>query len=162
MTVVDAVRDPQALTLTITSQLAAPRERVWQLWSDPRQLERWWGPPGYPATFVTHEFLPGGTARYYMTSPDGEKSAGWFQFVRVDAPAEIELDDGFGDGPDSMPPGAPVGRVLVRLDESDGGTRMSITTRFPSVEAMEQVLAMGMEEGMSMALGQLDAILAEG
>jgi uncharacterized protein YndB with AHSA1/START domain len=161
MTVVDAVRDPQALTLTITSQLAAPPERVWQLWRDPRQLERWWGPPGYPATFVTHEFFPGGAARYYMTSPEGEKNSGWFRFVRVDEPAEIELDEGFGDEPGVVPPGTPAAaRMLARLEAADGGTRMSITTRFATVEAMEQVLAMGMEEGMTLALGQIDAILA--
>lgn len=162
MTVVDAVRDPQALTLTITSQLAAPPRRVWQLWSDPRQLERWWGPPGYPATFVTHELVAGGTARYYMTSPEGEKSPGWFRFLRVEEPVEIELEPGFGDEPGVTPPGLPAATMLARLDAADGGTRMSITTRFGTVEAMEQMLAMGMQEGMTLALGQVDAILSEG
>ena len=42
-----------------------------------------------------------------------------------------------------------------------GRTRMSIESRFPSTEAMEQVLAMGMEEGLTQAVGQIDAILAE-
>lgn len=163
MTVVDAVRDLQALTLTITSQLAAPRERVWRLWSDPRQLERWWGPPGFPATFTDHEFAPGGAARYFMTGPDGEKNTAWFRFLRVEPHAEIELDDGFGDAPDEVPPGMPPAmRMTARFEESYGGTRMTITTAFPSLEAMEQILAMGLQEGMSEALGQVDAILAAG
>jgi uncharacterized protein YndB with AHSA1/START domain len=162
MTVVDAVRDPQALTLTITSQLAAPRERVWQLWSDPRRLELWWGPPGWPATFVEHDLVAGGVSRYFMTGPDGSKGGGWWRVVRVDAPAELEIDDGFGEAPDEAAPDLPVMRMLARLDEADGGTRMTITTRFPSVAAMEQVLAMGMQEGMTLALDQIDALLAAG
>src|SRR5918995_434428 len=50
--------------------------RAWQLWADPRQLERWWGPPGYPATFVDHDLTVGSRATYYMTSPEGEKHSG--------------------------------------------------------------------------------------
>ena len=45
--------------------------RVWQLWADPRLLERWWGPPGFPATFEHHDLTPGGTITYFMSGPDG-------------------------------------------------------------------------------------------
>jgi uncharacterized protein YndB with AHSA1/START domain len=161
MAVVDTARDPENLTLTITSQLFAPPERVWRLWSDPRQLERWWGPPTWPATFVEHRLAPGAVCRYHMTGPAGEQSPGWWRVVRADEPAEIELDDGFGAGPDEAAPDLPVTRMTVRLEEWLGGTRMTITTRFPSLAAMEQVLAMGAQEGMALALSQVDAILAE-
>jgi uncharacterized protein YndB with AHSA1/START domain len=50
MTVISVVEDADARTLTITARFDAPIGRVWQVWSDPRQLERWWGPPMYPAT----------------------------------------------------------------------------------------------------------------
>ena len=76
MTVLDVRRDPEALTITVTAEFAAPRDRVWQLYADPRQLERWWGPPEWPATFERHEIVPGGVATYYMTGPDGEKAPG--------------------------------------------------------------------------------------
>lgn len=158
---VDVARDPRALTLSITSLLFAPPERVWQLWSDPRQLERWWGPPGYPATFTEHDFVPGGAALYYMTGPEGEKNAGWFRFVRLEEPGLVEFDDGFGDvpgeGPEGMPPSA---RVAARIEPAETGSRMTVTTTFPSLEAMEMVLGMGMQEGMALALSQVDALLA--
>lgn len=48
MTVTSSHKDPDALTMTITAEFDAPVERVWQLWENPRQLERWWGPPSYP------------------------------------------------------------------------------------------------------------------
>jgi len=60
MPVTDVKHDLDALTLTITADFAAPVERVWDVYADPRQLERVWGPPGYPATFVDHDLVPGG------------------------------------------------------------------------------------------------------
>ena len=47
MTVTAVRKDAEALTLTLDAEFEAPAERVWQLWADPRQLERWWGPPTY-------------------------------------------------------------------------------------------------------------------
>ena len=55
MPVTDVHHDLDALTLTITADFAASPERVWEVYADPRQLERVWGPPGYPATFVDHD-----------------------------------------------------------------------------------------------------------
>ena len=55
MTVTAVRKDPAALTMTLTAEFDASPERVWQLWADPRQLERWWGPPTYPATFTAHD-----------------------------------------------------------------------------------------------------------
>ena len=74
MTVTNVHKDPEALTMAITVHLDAPVERAWQLWVDPRQLDRWWGPPGYPATFVDHELTIGSRITYYMTSPRGRST----------------------------------------------------------------------------------------
>ncbi|MGI3199016.1 SRPBCC family protein [Streptomyces sp. GLT-R25] len=59
MTVIDVQKNPEALALTITARFDALPARVWQVWEDPRQLERWWGPPTYPATVVDHDLSPG-------------------------------------------------------------------------------------------------------
>ena len=59
MTVTAVHKDPRRLTLTVEAEFDASAERVWQLWADPRQLERWWGPPTYPATVTTHDLAPG-------------------------------------------------------------------------------------------------------
>jgi uncharacterized protein YndB with AHSA1/START domain len=159
--VTNVEKDPKALTMTITSEFGAPVERSWQLWADPRQLERWWGPPSYPATFVAHDLKLGGIATYFMTGPDGDRSHGWWRVVHVDPPRSLEFEDGFGDDPDHAPPELPVTRMRVLLEERPGGgTRMSIETAFPSLEAMEQMLSMGIEDGMREALNQIDAIVS--
>jgi uncharacterized protein YndB with AHSA1/START domain len=160
MTVTSVRKDPDALTMTITVELDASIERAWQLWADPRQLERWWGPPTHPATFVDHGLAPGSRTTYYMTSPEGEKHHGWWGVLAVDPPRRLEVEDGFADDAGKPNDDLPVGRMVVTLDERGGRTVMEITSHFPSAEAMEQVLSMGQEEGMAQALGQIEGILA--
>lgn len=162
MTVTDVRKDPDALTMTITAEFQATVARVWQLWADPRQLERWWGPPGWPATFVDHDLSAGGDVRYFMTGPDGEKAHGWWRVLAVDAPTRLAFEDGFGDDAGNRDDDMPVMVMRVAIDAHDGGSRMSIETSFPSLAAMERIIEMGMEEGITLAIGQIDAILAAG
>lgn len=162
MTVIDTTRDAEALTLTLVAQFAAPPSRVWQVWADPRQLERWWGPPTWPATFVEHDFTVGGRAHYYMTGPDGERSHGWWRFTAIDEPRALTFEDGFADDAGNPDPTHGTTTAHVSLEEASGGTRMVLTSQFASTEQMEQMVAMGMVEGIQGALGQIDAILAAG
>lgn len=161
MTITSVRRDPGALTLTITAELDATVERAWQLWADPRQLERWWGPPTYPATVVDHDLVTGGRVTYFMTGPDGDKSHGWWQVLAVQPPNRLEVKDGFADDGGTPNDAMPTTTTVVTLTKRDGGgTLMAIETHFPSLQAMEQLLAMGMEEGMTAAMGQITDILA--
>jgi uncharacterized protein YndB with AHSA1/START domain len=162
MTVVDVQKNREALTMTLTAEFDATPERVWQLWADPRQLERWWGPPTYPATFTKHDLSVGSRVEYHMTGPQGDQPRGYWDILETDPPRRLVVRDGFanddGTPNDQMPPG----EMEVTIEEAGTGrTRMSILSRFPSAEAMEQLLAMGQEEGMKEAVGQIDAILVE-
>jgi uncharacterized protein YndB with AHSA1/START domain len=161
MTVISVDKDTDALTLTFVAEFAAGIDRVWQVWEDPRQLERWWGPPTWPATFTRHELSVGSRSAYYMTGPDGTKAAGWWLVTAVDAPNRLEFDDGFadenGEPDDSIEPT----RSTITLEATDGTTRMTSLTRFVSVDQLEKMVAMGMEEGMTLALGQIDALLRD-
>lgn len=161
MTVISSVKTPEALSLTITAEFDAAVERVWQIWADPRQLERWWGPPTWPATFEQYDFTPGGRAAYFMTGPDGSKGRGWWEFTAITAPNHLKLDDGFAD--DNGDPVTDMGaaKMTATLEDLGGRTRMSVKTKFESEEQMAKMVAMGMEEGMREAMGQIDAILAE-
>jgi uncharacterized protein YndB with AHSA1/START domain len=162
MTVTAVHKDPDALAMTITAEFSATPTRVWQLWEDPRQLERWWGPPSYPATVDSHDLSPGGHVAYHMTGPTGDKSRGYWQIVEVDAPRSLFFRDCFANDDGTPNTELPAMQSRVRIEEiGDGRTRMSIESVFPNLEAMEQVLAMGMEQGLTEAVGQIDAILAE-
>jgi uncharacterized protein YndB with AHSA1/START domain len=160
MTVTNVHKDPEALTMAITVELDAPVERAWQLWADPRQLERWWGPPTYPATVEDHELTPGGRVTYFMTGPEGDVSRGWWEVLAVEPPRRLELIDGFADADGQPNEAMPTTRTVVTLSERDGGTLMAIETRFASLEEMDRMVSMGMEEGITLAVGQMDGILA--
>lgn len=159
----DVRKDPDNLTMTLTAEFDAPIERVWQLWADPRQLERWWGPPTYPATFVDHDLVAGGISRYHMTGPEGDRHHGWWRILSVDPPKGLTCEDGFGERPDTAQEGLPVTTMRVELTERPGGgTAMVVESVFASLEDMERLIEMGMEEGIKAAMGQMDGMLALG
>jgi uncharacterized protein YndB with AHSA1/START domain len=161
MTVTAVRKDPHTLSMTLDAEFDASPERVWQLWSDPRQLERWWGPPTYPATFTKHDLKPGARVEYHMTGPEGDQPRGYWDVQEVDPPHSLVVRDGFADDDGSPSTEMPEGEMRVTIEEiSPGRTRMSIASFFPNTEAMEQVLAMGQEEGLTQAVGQIEAILS--
>lgn len=119
---INSTKDAEALTLTLVAEFDADVERSWQVWEDPRLLERWWGPPTWPATFDQHGPVAGGTSQYHMTGPDG---------------------------------------VVTLESLSNGATRMTLLSSFPSLDVLDRMVEMGMQEGLRLAVGQIDEILAE-
>jgi uncharacterized protein YndB with AHSA1/START domain len=158
VTIVD--KDLDSLALTLVADFDAPMEAVWRLWADPRQLERWWGPPGYPATVEKHELTPGGAVTYFMTSPEGEKHRGWWQVTSVNPPESLKFIDGFADEDGTPSAEMPTQTVQVGLTKRNGGTRMELRSFFNSREEMEQLMNMGAAEGLQQSVGQMDALLA--
>lgn len=161
MTVRDVITDLETLTMTFTAEFDATVERVWAVVADARQLERWWGPPEWPATFTRHDMVVGGESRYVMTGPDGEKMSGWWRITAVDEPHLLAFEDGFADDEGNPVESMPV--IVSELSVSalpDGRAMLTARSRFSSLEAFEELAAMGMEEGMRSAMGQIDALLA--
>jgi uncharacterized protein YndB with AHSA1/START domain len=158
--VISVVKDAEARTLTITARFDAPIDRVWQVWSDPRQLERWWGPPMYPATVTEHDLAPGGTVAYAMTGPEGERHGGWWRVSAADPPHKLEFKSGVADADGNPSPDTPTAVIRVALSEpAGGGTQMEITVAWASDEGMEWMLATGTDAGMTAAVGQIDTLL---
>jgi len=157
--VLSSSKDLDTLTLTMVAEFDATPESVWGVWEDPRKLERWWGPPTFPATFTRHDFVVGGESRYYMTGPDGEKPRGWWRIDGIEKPHRLEFANGLS-GDDGEPvPGVEPMPGYVTFEAVGGKTRMTAVTHFVDVEQMEKMLGMGMQEGMAAAMGQIDALL---
>ncbi len=160
MSVTSIDKDIDSLTLTLVADFDAPAERVWDLWADPRKLERWWGPPTYPATVEEHDLTPGGEVTYFMTGPEGDRYRGWWRITSVNPPKSLEFTDGFADQEGRPADDMPTVSMRMQLTERDGGTRMELRSVFDSREQMEQLDGMGMVEGLREAVGQIDALLA--
>jgi len=158
MTVITSSRNAEDLSMTIVAAFDAAPERLWNLWEDPRQLERWWGPSPYPATFTRYEFAVGGQCRYYMTGPEDFMHRGWWRIDALDEPRRIEFVQGLaGDDGEPVPGLESIGGV-VTFEPIATGTRMTVLVGFGDAGLMER-LAIGMEEGMAQAIGQIDPLL---
>jgi len=162
MSVTSVDTDYDNLTTTLVADFDAPIDEVWQLWADPRKLERWWGPPTYPATFEKHDLSPGGEVNYFMTGPEGDQARGWWRVTSVDPPTSLQFTDGFATADGTPNEAMPVITVDVSLSERDGGTRMEIRSTYESREELDKLIEMGMLEGLQQSVGQMDALLAAG
>jgi len=161
MPITSVTTDAEALTITLTGDFPVPVERLWAAFADPRQLERFWGPPGYPSTFDRHEVRAGGVSHYWMTSPEGDRLYGRWDFVAVDEPHQMVVNESFADADGNIDPAVPTGRMTLSFESTAGGSRVTAVSESPTTEALEQVLTMGQVEGMTQAMAQLDVVLAD-
>jgi uncharacterized protein YndB with AHSA1/START domain len=103
---------------------------------------------------LQHDLSAGGKVAYFVTGPDGVRRQGWWHVLAVDPPHRLafELCD----------PDIPRITMTVSIhDRAGGGSSMVIEAAFPSGEAMDRLLLMGFEGGLSAAVGQIDALLPE-
>ena len=161
MPVTSVSTDPANLTMTVVADFAAPLQRLWEAYADPRQLERFWGPPTYPARFTRHDMYPGGRSEYAMTGPDGDVARGYWEFLAVDPLRSFEVRDGFAASDGSPNTQMPSMRAVFSFSGTDAGSQVRTTTYFDSAEDLAALLNMGMEEGLRAAMGQMDAVLAD-
>ncbi|QIG38905.1 ATPase [Microbacterium sp. 4R-513] len=159
MPVTDVTTDAEALTMTLTAEFAAPVERLWEAFTEPRQLERFWGPPGYPATFTEFDLSAGGRARYHMTGPKGEQFDGVWEFLEIDGPRTFTALDSFANEDGEVVADMPTSRMVFTFAPTATGSRLVNTTHFDSAEALEKVVEMGAVEGSTLAMNQLDRVL---
>jgi len=156
MPVTSVTTDLEALSITVVADFPVPVERLWGAFADPRKLERFWGPPGYPATFDRYELRPGGIAHYWMTSPEGDRFHGRWEFVEVDEPHRMVVLDSFADEQGESDPSMAPGRMTFTFESTADGSRYTALSTNETLEDLEKVIAMGQVEGMTQSFGQLD------
>lgn len=161
MPITSVSKDTDDLTMTVVADFPVPVRRLWDAYADPRQLERFWGPVEYPATFSRHDMTPGGESHYVMTGPEGDTSAGYWRFHSVDEGKGFEVEDGFCAEPGVPNPDMPSMRMTFAFEETGAGSRVTTTTWFASLEDLEKLIGMGMQEGMKSAMSQMDDVLAD-
>ena len=151
MPVTDVRHDLDNLTLTITAEFAAPVKRIWQVYADPRQLEKVWGPPSYPATVVDHDLRPGGRMTYFMTGPEGDKHAGYWQVSR--STSRLGSRSTTVSPTSTSPRTRPAGlEERVHLHRTRRRYPRDYVSTFASAEGLQQVLDMGIVEGATSAI----------
>ncbi len=161
MPVTSVTKDVESLTMTVVADFTASTRRLWDAYLDPRMIERFWGPPTYPAVFTRHDGCVGGRSEYAMTGPGGDVSRGYWEWLAVDELKGFEVRDGFAQADGSPNPELPWMRMSFVFEATESGSRVCTTTFFNSVEELQRLVDMGMEQGMTEAMGQMDAVLAD-
>ena len=146
--------------LTITREFAAPRQLVYDAFTQPDQIVKWWGPRGFTTTVTTMEVRPGGTWHYLMRSPEWGDAWGVATYQEVTPPERLVYTDAFSDESGAVNPDLPVATNTVDFTEDDGRTTLTIRTDYASEEDLRKVLEMGVVEGISSQFERLDDLLS--
>ena len=154
--------DVEGKVLTFTRTFNYPREVVWSAFTESDHLRRWWGPEPWGVSDSIMDFRPGGSWKYAMQGPDGSKSWGVMLYKAIDPPHSLTYEDAFADAEGNVNEGLPVATGIWRfVDNGNGSTTVSMETTYADEESLQQVVGMGMLEGMAIGLKQLEALLAE-
>ncbi|MBA3677032.1 MAG: SRPBCC domain-containing protein [Sphingosinicella sp.] len=128
--------------IVITRVVDAPRERVFQAWTDPNQITQWFSPEGYESETHEIDIRPGGRWRFAYVAPDGTRYENRMVFLRVDAPRLIEIEHGSDIDDDPARFG-----VTVTFDaQSNGKTVVTLRQLHPTAELRDEKIGFGAVE----------------
>lgn len=143
--------------IVVSRLIAAPRELVFEAFTEVRHLSRWWGPDGFSTTTRSFEFRVGGEWEFVMHGPDGTDYQEWITWREIVAPERIALLHGESrDDPNAF-------ESLLTFESVGEETRIVMTTVFPSKEVRDQAVEVyHAVEGGEQTLGNLAAYVTEG
>lgn len=153
-------RDLQSKKLNVVRHFDAPVEHVWRAWTESELLDQWWAPKPYRAETKSMQFKPGGHWLYAMVGPDESKMWCKFEYTSVNAQKNFEGFDMFCDENGNKNPEFPSMTWRNEFQSAGEGATVTVNISFPSEEAMNKIIEMGIEEGFSAALVNLDELLA--
>jgi uncharacterized protein YndB with AHSA1/START domain len=160
----------ETLELTMTREFDAPRQMVWEAYTNPEMLAKWWGPRGFNTEVKEMSVQVGGRWVYIMhgngpelkgTQFEGMEAGGIALYQEIKAPELLVYKDIFADKDGNEIPDMPVALITTRFAEQDGKTIMTSTTKYSTLEDLEKVVSMGVEEGMGQTLDRLDELLTQ-
>jgi uncharacterized protein YndB with AHSA1/START domain len=138
----------------------APRELVFEMWTKPEHLARWWGPYGWTTTIKQIDVKPGGIWHYCMKSDtEDQEGCGKAIFSEVVPPERLVYTDYFADAEGNVLPGTPETVVTIEFADYQGKTKLTNRSRFASAEELKSTVAMGMVEGFAETWDRLEAYL---
>jgi uncharacterized protein YndB with AHSA1/START domain len=146
--------------LTITRVFDAPRELVFDAFSDAERLKKWWGPREWPTTYCTVDFRVGGVWIFCMTGPDGTESWGRGDYEEIVRPERIVYVDAFADKDGNVNESMPRTRITMTFTEDGGKTKLESHSVYGTSAELEQLKAMGMVEGITETWDRLEEFLA--
>ena len=152
-------KDLAAKTIQITRSFKAPLNKVWRAFTEKELLDQWWGPQPWRAETKHMDFREGGYWLYAMVGPEGEKHWSRADFQSIEPMNSFKGKDGFCDENGTMNTEMPVTEWTNVFTETAEGTTVTNTLLFESEKDLQTMVDMGFEQGYSMGLNQLEALL---
>ncbi|PKD18892.1 ATPase [Salegentibacter salinarum] len=147
-------------SIHIKREFDANLKQVWQAWTDPELLDKWWAPKPYHIETKSLNFEEGGRWLYAMVSPTNEKDWCKADYKKIAHLKSISWLDAFCDEEGNDTYGKPNSSWTNIFSEENGTTTVDITLQHESKADLEMVIQMGFKEGFSMALENLDKVLS--
>ncbi|MEP7278006.1 MAG: SRPBCC domain-containing protein [Bacteroidota bacterium] len=152
-------KNAKTKTVTVTKEIDAAVEQVWEAWTNAAQLDKWWGPKPWKAVTKKMDFREGGSWVYKMQGPNGEEQWDKIEFTSIDAPRQFNATDLFTDEKGNKNAAMPSTHWKNSFTKTSNGTRINVELIFGTKEDMDKILKTGFEEGFSKGLEQLDELL---
>ncbi len=149
--------DKPTKTVTITAEFDADRDLVWDAYTKAELLDQWWAPKPWSSRTKVMDFREGGRRFYAMVSPEGAEKWSVQKYTSITPKTNFKLLNAFADKNEN--PELPGSDWDLSFDEQGGRTTVTISIYNESLERMENLIAMGFKEGITMTLGQLQDLL---
>jgi uncharacterized protein YndB with AHSA1/START domain len=146
--------------INVTREFAASLKHVWAAWTEKELLDQWWAPKPWKAKTKVRDFKEGGYWLYAMVGPEGEEHWARADFKSIHPQKKIELQDAFCDSDGKMNMDFPRTKWKIAFSETATGTTVEVELTYEKLEDLEMIISMGFKEGFTMALENLDGVLA--
>ena len=145
------VLDQDPCALIGVREFDAPRELVFEAWTDPKHLAQWWGPNGFTTTTSAFDMRPGGVWRFVMHGPDGCDYENRITFDEIVKPERLVYHHGGGGDVEPVQ-----FRTTVTFEDLGGRTRLTMRGVFPSAAERARVIKeYGADKGLVQTLARL-------
>lgn len=155
----DFTVDKQNNTVLVQREFAAARNLVWDAWTKPEILDQWWAPKPYRTETLSMDFTPGGSWRYCMVGPEGEKHWCRADYKEVSPRERYSALDAFTDEAGHINAAFPRALWTNSFSAKGDNTVVNIVIRYDSLADLETIIGLGFQEGFGMAMGNLDQYL---
>lgn len=154
---IDFTVDKSAKTVVVTKQFDGNLDAIWDAFTTPEMLDKWWAPKPFTSKTKSMEFREGGRRFYAMVSPEGQESWGIQEYTSIHPKTHFSYLNAFADADGN--PNLPGSDWDLKFSKANGITTVRISIYNESLERMEKMLEMGFQAGFTMTLNELETLL---
>lgn len=156
----DFLVDKEKNTITVIREFAGNRQLVWDCYTKSELLNQWFAPDPLTTKTKSMDFREGGHWHYAMVDPNGTEYWGWTEYTKIQPIDFYETRDAFSDADGNINKDLPQATWHIEFSDKGDHTLVETIVNYETLEALEEVIKMGMKEGLTSTLERLDNLLA--